>query len=100
MKEDIFERGFADALANFLGGTAGDDLALSEDQQSRKNFFDDFEEGGAEEKVFSFFAERLNELFENERASDVQAGERLVENEHVGIIHEGGDEKDALAHAL
>src|SRR5207253_605865 len=30
----------------------------------------------------------------------VEAGERFVQNEHIGIVHKRGDQKDTLAHPL
>src|SRR5580658_2994062 len=54
----------------------------------------------AVENSLAFCAKRLNQIFEDESGSHVEAGERLIQNKHVGIIHESGDKKDALAHAL
>src|SRR5580700_8511099 len=100
LKEYVFERSLADALANFLGGTAGNDLAFSENEQARTNLFHNFQNVRTIKNGFAFGAERLNEVFENERGGYIEAGKRLVQNEHVGIVHEGGDKQDPLAHAL
>src|SRR5580692_1298451 len=100
MKENIFERSLADALAHLFGGTAGNNLAFSEYEQPRTDFLHDFEDMRAIENRLAFGAERLNEVFENERGGHIESGERLVENQYIRIVHQGGNEQYALAHAL
>ena len=73
---------------------------FAKDDELRADFFDDLEYVRAEKDGFAFPAERLDKAFQNERRSDVEAGEWLVEDEDVGIVHERGDHQDPLAHAL
>src|SRR5437773_4627805 len=50
------------------------------------------------ENGFSSRAECLDEVLENEHRGYVEAGERFVQDEHIGIVHKRGDQEDALAH--
>ena len=100
MQEDAFERRLADVLADFRGGSLSDDLSFAEDDEVGADFFDDFENVRAIEDCFAARAESLDEVFDDEDGGDVETGERLVEDENVGIVHESGDKQDALAHPL
>src|SRR5258708_7402789 len=100
LQEDVFQRRCADAFADFAGRAVGDDLSFSENDQVRTDFFHDFENMRAVKDGFAAGAEGLNEIFDDESRSDVEAGEGLVQDEQIGIVHESGDEKNALTHAL
>ena len=50
------------------------------------------------ENGFSSRTERLDEVLENEHGGYVEAGERFVQDEHIGIVHKRGDQEDTLAH--
>src|SRR5256885_2321491 len=100
MEENSFQGRFSDVLENFVGLTVSDDLALSENNQMRTYFFDDLENMRTVEDGLAAGAQGLNEVFENEGAGYIEAGERLIENEHVGIVHQRGDEQDALTHTF
>ena len=64
----------------------------------RAHLFNDFENVRAVENAFSQRAERLNEVLENQHRGHVEAGERLVQDEDIGIVHKSGNEEDALTH--
>src|SRR5271155_2089513 len=81
MKENVFERSLADALANLFRGAASDNLSFPQDEQTRANLFNDFEDVRTIENGLAPRAEGLNEVFEDEGRSNVQAGERLIEDE-------------------
>src|SRR5580704_11938852 len=53
---------------------------------------------GAIEDQLALLAKRLHQLLEDQSRGHVQTGEWLVENENLGIVHQRGDEKNALAH--
>ena len=44
--------------------------------------------------------EELEEIFEEARGDDIEAGERLVEDEQLGIVQQGRGDEHALAHAF
>src|SRR6266478_3985241 len=100
LQEYSFQRRCSDAFADFTGGAVRYDLSFSENDQVGADFFHDFEDMRAIEDGFAAGAQGLNEIFDDESGSDVEAGKRLVQDEQIGIVHESGDEKDALAHAL
>ena len=100
LEESAFEGGLPDIFKDLRCGTVSDDAAFSQNDELRADFFDDFEDVGAEEDRFAFVAKGLDERFEDEGGGDVESGERFVEDKDVRIVHDGGDEKDALAHAL
>src|SRR6266481_7404150 len=100
MQENSLQGRSADAFADFAGCTVGDDLSFSKDDQVGADFFHDFEDMRAVEDGFAAGAEGLNQILDDQGGSDVEAGERLVQDEQTGIVHESGDEKNALAHAF
>src|SRR5438270_13871775 len=87
-------------LTTYSGRALGNHLFFSENDQVRANFFDDLENMRAIENRFSMRTQGLNEILDHEDGSHIETGERLVENEDIGIVHQRGDEEDALAHAL
>src|ERR1700739_1319247 len=100
LKKSSFKGGLADAFEDFVCGAVSYDAAFSQDDQMRADFFDDFENVRAEEYSFALVAKGLNESFEDERGGYVESRERFVEDQDIGIVHDGGDEQDALAHSL
>src|ERR1022692_4427848 len=44
--------------------------------------------------------QRLGEVLEHQAGSDVEARERLVEDEDIGVVQQGGRDEDFLLHAL
>ncbi len=52
------------------------------------------------EDEFALLAQRLHQVLEDQRWGHVQAGEWLIENKDVGIVHDCGDEQNALAHSF
>src|SRR6266851_3488803 len=100
MQENSLQGRSADAFADFAGCTVGDDLSFSKDDQVGADFFHDFEDMRTVEDGFAAGAEGLNQIFNDEGGSDIESGERLVENQQIRIVHQSGDEKNALAHAF
>ena len=45
-------------------------------------------------------AERLHQVLENQSGSDVESRQRLIKDENVRIVHDRGDQENALAHSL
>src|ERR1700685_4022098 len=100
LEEGAFERRLTNAFEDSSCGAVSDDAAFSQNNQLRADSFDDFENVGTEEDGFALVAQGLNQCFEDERRGYVESGEWLVEDQDVGIVHDGGDEENALAHAL
>src|SRR6266852_6286727 len=100
MQENSFQGRSADAFADFAGRAVGDDLSFSKNDQVGADFFHDFEDMRTVEGGFAAGAEGLNQIFNDEGGSDIEAGERLVQDEQIGIVHDSGDEKNSLAHAF
>ena len=89
LEECAFQRGLADVFQDLRRGPVSDDAAFSQNDELRADFFDDFEDVGAEEDGFAFVAQGLDERFEDERGGYVESGERLVEDEDVGLASSG-----------
>jgi hypothetical protein len=100
LQEDAFERRVADLTANFFRGAVGGDVAIAENEKLRTNLLDDFENMRAVENGLSPRAECLDEVLDDKHGGYVEAGKGFVQDEDIGIVHERGDEKDALAHAF
>ena len=100
LEERAFKGRLTDILEDLCCGAVSDNAAFSQDDELRADFFDDFKDVGAEEDGFAFVAQGLDQGFEDERGSYVESGEWFIEDQDVGIVHDCGDEQDALAHAL
>src|ERR1700676_618476 len=100
MQKDSFQGRFTDAFADFAGCAMSDDLAFPQHDQVRADFFHHFQNMRAIENGFAAGTQGLNKILDDERGGYVEAGERLVENEQIGIVHQSGDEQNALAHAF
>ena len=87
-------------LANFASGSLDYDLSIAENDQVGADFFHDLENMRAIEDRFPARTQGLDEVFDDEDGSNIEAGEGFIENEDVGIVHQRGDEQDALSHAL
>src|ERR1700730_10516715 len=83
VQENSSQRRFADSLADFAGCAVSDNLAFPQHDQVRTDFFHHFQNMRAVENGFAAGAQGLNEILDDERGSDVEAGERLVEDEQV-----------------
>ncbi len=54
----------------------------------------------AEEHRFTPRSQLLNEAAQDQRGADVEAGEGLIQQQEIGVVHERRSEQDFLAHAL
>ena len=89
------ERGFE------LGGWGvGEDFAFGDDDDAVADVLDDFEDVRDVEDRLALGGERFEEVFEETRGDDVEAGERFVEDEQLWVVQEGGGDEDALLHAF
>src|SRR5438270_5549589 len=99
VQEGVFQR-LAENFTDVGHRVLGNDEAFAEDQNIGADFLDHFENVGAVENEFSLLAEYVHHILEDQGGGDVEAGERFVEDEDVGIVHDGGDQQDPLPHAL
>jgi hypothetical protein len=98
--EDAFEGGFGHDFAEVGDGIVGDDAAFAKDEDVVGDLLHDFEDVGAVEDDFVARGERVEEAAEDHGGVDVETGEGLVKDEEIGIVEEGGEEEDFLAHAF
>ena len=84
----------------FGGWRVGKDFALGDDDDAVADQLDDFEHVRDVEDGLALRGELLQQVFEEPGGDDVEAGERFVEDEQLGIVQQGGGDEDALLHAL
>ena len=99
VQECVLQR-LAENLADVRDRILRDHDSFAQDQHVGANFFDDLQHVRTIEDEFALLAERLHQILEDQRRGYVEAGERLVENEDLRIVHDRGDEQNALAHSL
>ena len=75
-------------------------LSLRQDHRARADLLDHVEAMRAEEDHPALRGEHRDERAEEQARVDVEAGERLVEHEQVGVVQQRRREQHALAHAL
>jgi hypothetical protein len=98
LREDAFEGGLRQQVAQLRDGIVGDYAAFVQDQDVVGDFLYDFENVGAVEDHFAPAGERLEKAAEYERGVDVEAGERFIEDEDFRIVYKGPEEEDFLPH--
>ncbi|MFM1941808.1 MAG: hypothetical protein RI897_790 [Verrucomicrobiota bacterium] len=93
-----FEDIFGEEIFEVVAGSVEEELALVEDEEPVADAVDIAEDMGAEDDGFT-----LAELFEQAEglaaADGVESGGGFIPDEEVGIIHEGGGDPEAGAHA-
>src|SRR5271166_5394036 len=75
LQENTLQRRLADLFANLGRRPVGNDLAFSEDDQVRADFFYDFKDMGAIKDSLTSCAQRLNQIPNNEGGSYIEAGQ-------------------------
>jgi hypothetical protein len=98
--EDGLEGGEGHEGAEVGDGVVCNEAAAVEDDDAGADALDGVELVGAEENDFAACGELLDEAAEDEGRADVKAGEGFVKQNEVGIVEEGGGDKDFLAHAF
>ncbi len=98
--EDAFEIGELQGGLQLGGWGVGEDLSFGDDDDAIADQLDDFEDVRDVEDCLALRGELLQQIFEETGGDDVEAGERLVEDEQLGIVQQGGGDEDALLHAL
>src|ERR1035438_1299710 len=83
-----------------FNGVVGNEFAAMENNNARADAFDGVEFVRAKEHHLAAHSEFLDEAAQNQCGGYVESRERLVEENQVGIVQEGGNEQDFLAHAL
>ena len=100
MGEDAFEGGFGHDFAEAGDGIVGDDAAFAQDEDGVRHLLDDFEDVGAVEDHALPGGEGMQQTAEDHGGVDVEAGEGFVEDEEFGVVEQGGEQENLLAHAL
>ena len=98
--KNALEVGQAHEPRQFGGRRVGKHSAFGDDNDASANLLDDFEHMRDVEDGFSLGGEHLKKIFEEARGDDIEAGERLIEDEQPGIVQERRGNQHALAHAL
>ena len=84
-----------------LAHAAGEDkMAAGDEGDGVADFFDLIHAVGAEEDSLALPAEVNERVHEKRGVDGIEAGERFVENHELGIMRDGREHLDFLAHAL
>ena len=101
VEEDFLERRLAaDAAAQFGERAFGDEPAVIDDADAFGHAFGHFENVGGHDDgdaLLDLFEQHLLDL---PGGAGIEAGQRFVENDELGIVHERAGEGDLLQHAL
>ena len=98
--EDLFERRQVHQVAQALHRIRGHDAALVDDDHLRADLLHHLQHVRDVEYHLAPARQFVEQVFEEQRAGHVDAGERLVQDQHVGIVQQRGGDQDALLHAL
>jgi hypothetical protein len=100
LRKDAFKIGKAHQPGEIGGRSVGQDPALCNDDDAVADLLDDFKHMRDVEDRFAFCGEQLKQIFEQAAGDNIEAGERLVEDEQFGIVQQGRGDEHALAHSL
>src|SRR5215467_10167675 len=64
------------------------------------DLFDDFQYVGAIKNRSPLLPQHSDERLQDQRRGHVEPGQGLVEDEYRWVMHEGGDEENALSHTF
>ena len=97
--EDVLER-LGAGLEQRRHVVVGDDAAVRQDHDPRTQLLDDVEAVRAEKDHAAAGREHAEQRPEEQPGGDVEAGERLVQHQQIGVVHQGRGQEHALPHPL
>ena len=100
LREHVLEGRRRQQRPRALDGIVGNDPAAMQDDDMRADAFDGVEFVRAEEHDPAACGEFLNQAAQDECGADVEAGERLVEQQQFWIVQERSGKQYFLTHAL
>src|SRR5260370_36797298 len=89
-----------DVILDGFGFVVGDDISLSQNQEMGAHLFDNLQHMRAIENRSALLPEGFDQVFQNQGGCHIEAGEWLIKNQYLRVVHESGDEQDALSHSL
>jgi len=98
--EDAFEGWTMHETGEVSGGRVDEDSAFGEHDDAMAYLLYDFEDMGDVEHGFALGGELQKKVLEEPRGDDIEAGERLVEDEQARVMEQRGGDENALLHAL
>jgi hypothetical protein len=100
LREDAFKIGQAHEAGELRGTGVSENFSLGDDDDAIADLLDDFEDMRDVKDGLAFRGEQFEEVFEETRGDDVEAGERLVKDQQPGIVEEGRGDEHALTHSF
>ena len=100
LREDAFQRGLAHEFAKAFNRVVRHHLARAQDQDRGADLFNDLKDVGTIKDDFPLAGQGAQQGAQHQPAGHVQAGERLVQDEDIRVVQQGGGEQNLLAHAL
>ena len=100
LTEDIFEAGLPRHRPQPFDAIVSNDTALVEDNDIGAELFDNLKHMSGKEDHLALVGEGLHEAAKEEGRVYVEAREGFIEDEEVGVVQHGGQNENALTHAL
>src|ERR1700704_1749502 len=90
----------AEDLADLLDGVLCDYASIAKNEHVGTNLLNHLEHVRTVEDEFALLTQSLNQILEDQCGSDIEAGEWLIEDKDLRVVHQRGDKKNPLAHPL
>jgi len=100
LREGILQRGLIQLLENFASQAVGDHFARLQNQQVSAQLLDYFEDVRTIKDEFALPRETAHQPPEYEGGGDVEAGQRLVENNDARVMQQPRDQQYFLPHSF
>src|SRR6266498_184777 len=100
MHERMLQRRVLDVILNGFRLVIGDDISLSQNQKVRAHLFHNLKYVRTIENRSAFVPQRLDQILQDKRGCHIETGEGLIKYQYLRVVHEGGNEQNALTHSL
>ena len=98
--KDVLERLLAGGRSQAFERAVGDQVPLVNDHHAVADLLHHVQHVGAVEHRFSLGGQGGEEVLDQDRGVDVQPRERLIQQDQVRVVQQGGRDQDLLPHAL
>src|SRR5271165_273162 len=98
--EGALQRGVLDVVVYRLGCVIGDDGSFAQDQKVGTYLLHHLKNMRAIKDCLAAPSQSSDQVLQHKCGGHVEARERFVKDEQMRIVHERGNQEDALSHAL
>src|SRR5258705_10383213 len=100
LHERALQGGVFDVTPNGLCCVTGEHYPLAQDQEVGAYLFHHFQHVRTIENGLPSLPQCLDQVFENQGSCHIEAGKWFIEDQYLWVVHECGNEQDALPHPL